>query len=59
MLSKIIKDVAKPRNEWDKAKKMSSQASARELNTIFAGVDGEQLNLISTCTSPKIAWDIL
>lgn len=47
-LIKIIKDVVKPKAEWSDTEKRASQANAKALNTIFAGVDEEQFKVIST-----------
>lgn len=52
-------EVLKPRAEWSDVERKSTQAIAKALNTIFAGVDEEQFKLISTCIFAKKSSDTL
>lgn len=59
VITKVAKEVLKPRTNWSDIEQKLVQANAKALYTIFVGMDDEQFKLISICTAAKRAWDTL
>lgn len=53
------KEVSKPKLQWSEAKDETSLGNSHALNVISNVVDRNIFQLINSCVSAKVAWDIL